>query len=316
MGGRGRNSIRVAAAGAVWGAIAALAAAPAAADGPFGLVLEGSFAEGGFDRDDYRPPVTHFILNESPFITTELRPLYVHHRIPGEFATQGGDIDAVAVEGRLAITERLAFIATTDGWADIDFNAALPDTDGFLDVTAGFKYAVISDPARGEIVSLGLRYTAPVGDIKTGGIELTGRGAGYLNPFVTGAKVWQRFQIQGSAGMQIALSDENWSYVHLGAHTDYEVINGVFPFFEANAILPFDGGNQFAKNTPVFAKLTGADILDIGAPEPDEIVTVGAGARFRLTQNVLLGAGVETNVMPDQNTAFDFRFTTDLVVHF
>lgn len=302
--------------GAIAVGASVIAGAPAKAESPFGLVLEGSFAPGGFDRDDYRPAVTHFVLNESPFITTELRPIYAHHEIPADFATAGGDIDAVALQGRLAVTERLAIIATTDGWADLDFNAVLPDTDGFLDIGLGFKYALISDPEAGHIVTAGLRYTAPTGNIKTGGIELTGRGNGFLNPFVTGAKIWNRFAAQGSVGMQIALSEENWSYVHMGAHVDYEVLNGFFPFFEANAILPVDGGNQFAKGTPVFGKLTGAEFLDLGAPDPDEIATVGAGARFRFTQNVIVGAAFATNVLSDINTAYDWRFTMDMVVHF
>ncbi len=304
-------------AGAVTGlALLAVAAPALAGDGPFGLNLAGSFGEGGFDRSRYTPPVTHFILNESPFITTELRPIYVHQNIPESFVTDGGQVNAVALQGRVALTDRLAIIATTDGWADVQFDSVLPDTDGFLDIAAGLKYAIVSDPAAGNIVSLGLRYTAPIGDIETAGIDLTGRGDGYLNPFISAAKTWEKVQLQGSLGAQIALSDANWSYAHMSVHANYEIVAGVFPFIEANALIPFDGGGEFAKNTPVLSRLTGADILDIGAPDPDEIVTLAAGARFRLTDHVVLGAAFEGNVAEQKNSVFDWRVTTDLVAHF
>ncbi|MEM7236391.1 MAG: hypothetical protein AAF501_00985 [Pseudomonadota bacterium] len=133
----------------------------------FGFDLKGSFGEGGFDR--YVPPFTFFVLNETPFITTEIKPVYAYHNLPNNFVTEGGDIHGVAVQGRLALGDRFGIIATSDGWADVDFNAALPDTDGFLDLSAGAKYAAVSNPADGEILTVGLRYTAPTGNIDTAG---------------------------------------------------------------------------------------------------------------------------------------------------
>lgn len=295
----------------------AMSAPPALAeDGPFGLKLEGSFGEGGFDRKSYVPPTTHFVLNESPFVTTELRPIFVRHNIPEDFVTTGGDVTAVALQGRLAITERLGIIATTDGYADVNFDRVLPDDDGLLDIAAGVKYAVHFDPADQSIVSVGLRYTAPLGSLETAGIELTGRGKGYLNPFVTGAKTFGLVQLQGAAGAQIALSEDNWSYGHLHGHVNFRLTSNIYPFFEANALLPFDGGDQFASGTPVFGRLTGADILDIGAGDPVNIVTLGAGARVRINDNIILGFAGEANTPQQTNTVFDWRLTTDLVVHF
>ncbi len=293
------------------------APAPAQAeDGPFGLKLAGSFGENGFDRRRYVPPVSLFVLNETPFITTEVRPIYAHHEIPEDFITNGGDIDAFAVQGRLAITERLGIIATTDGWADIDFDQTLEDTNGFLDVAAGLKYAVHFDPAAGEILTVGLRYTAPVGDIDTNGLDLTGRGDGYVNPFVTGAMTLERFQFQASAGAQIALSEKNTSTAHVSGHVNYRLLPNLFPFVEANALIPIDGGDQLPKNAGALSKVTGAEFLDLGSPDPQEIVTVGGGFRYRLSDNAVLGAGVEANVVERADTAFDWRITTDLILHF
>lgn len=164
-----------------------LSSTSALADGPFGLKLDGSFGAGGFSR--YVPPITNPLFNETPFITSELKPIYIYHDIPNSFVTDGGDVNVIALQARLAITERLGFIATTDGYSFLDFKSTLPDDNGFNDLAAGFKYAFYSDPAEGMIATAGLRYTIPVGSLESGGLDFNGTGNGYLNPFVTAAKL-------------------------------------------------------------------------------------------------------------------------------
>ncbi len=298
---------------------AALVAAPAAAQDPLGLGMDlaGSLGErGGWTR--YVPPVTQFVLNETPFITTELKPVFLYHNIPDGFITDGGRVIAGAVQGRLAINDRFAIIATTDGYADIDFDEVLPDTDGFLDLTAGVKYALISDPAAGNILTAGLRYVAPVGNIETGGIDLNGGSSkGYVNGFLTGAKIFETgTQVQAAVGYQAALDrSENWSFVHLHVHVDHEVSPGFYPLIETNFILPTDGGQRIPG-----ASLTGADVFDIGASDPDGIVTFAAGARYRFTENVIAGGAFEANLVDigadEANSVYGWRITTDLTIHF
>jgi len=294
---------------------AALGLAPAAgAEGLFGLDLSGSLGEGGFDR--YVPPVTMFVLNETPFITTELRPIYAYHRLPDGFLTGGGDVHAVALQGRVAITERLGFIATTDGYADLDFDAGLPDTDGFLDLAAGLKYALISDPAAGRILTAGIRYTAPIGDIDTAGIDLTGRGDGYVDVFLSGARLYDSgTQVQGSIGVNLSVDGDNVSNVHLHGHLDHEILPGLFPLVEANMLLPIDGGNQLPG-----ANLTGADVFDLGASDPETIFTLAIGARYRPMQNVIFGVALEGNILDigddTAESVYGTRVTTDVTIHF
>src|SRR5215467_14175143 len=73
------------------------ASAPARADFWDALDLDGSLgAAGGHHR--YVPAISNPLFNETPYITTELRPLYLHNDIPSGFITQGGHIDAGAVE--------------------------------------------------------------------------------------------------------------------------------------------------------------------------------------------------------------------------
>ncbi|PWE28858.1 hypothetical protein DDZ14_18270 [Maritimibacter sp. 55A14] len=306
-------------------AATALTAAPAAAQGLLGAAQKGSFGAGGFSR--YVPPVTHPTLNETPFITTELKPIYAYHEIPSDFLTGGGEVNVIAAQIRYAFSDRLGLIATTDGYSDLNFDGVLTDTDGFNDLTAGLKYAIYSNPSDGEIVTVGARYTLPVGNIDTnsplGNIELNGTGNGYLDLFASGAKLYEGgTQVQGSIGVQIAMSNDNWSYVHAHVHVDHEIAPGFFPLLEANAIIPIDGGNRIPAGP--LDNLTGADLFDIGADDPDETLTVAAGFRYRFSENAIFGLAAEKNLIENdingvpgsESSVFDWRLTTDLTIHF
>lgn len=293
--------------------VSALALFAAVAAGP---AMAGSFGEGGFAR--YVPPVTHPTLNETPFITTEAKPIYIYHDIPDGFAgSDGGTVNVVALQARLAITDRLGFIATTDGYTWIDFDDG-PSEDGFNDIAAGLKYAVVSDPAAGTIFSVGARYTAPLGNLDVLGLDLNGTGAGYIDVFASGAQLMDKMQIQGSVGAQVALSGDNWSYIHASLHGDYEVAPGFYPLIEANLIVPIDGGNQLNG-----VNLTGVEIADLGASDPEATLTIAAGMRLRLSDNVILGAAFEKNLITHDITGdggeaniFGWRITSDVTIHF
>ena len=279
-------------------------AAAEEASTPFGLDLKGSLGEGRHSR--YVPPLTNPIFNETPYITTEARAFYFHHQLPEGFVTSGGNVDLVALQLRVALTERLGFIATKDGYADFDFDSVLPDEDGFANIALGFKYALISVPEDESIVTAGLRYEIPINDLETGGIELQGDGAGFLNPFVTGATTFGDLGLQASLGANIALDPEvDTSILHYSLHADYEVLPGLFPLIELNGFTPIDHGN-----------LNGVDVLNFGSEDRDTTLTIGGGFRYRLNDNFQIGTGAETPITDKDNTIFDYRVYVDLVLSF
>ena len=50
---------------------------------------------------------------------TEVRPLYVYHKVDDDFLSpllDGGDAHVVALQLRVAVTDRLAILATKDGY--------------------------------------------------------------------------------------------------------------------------------------------------------------------------------------------------------
>ncbi|MEL6793794.1 MAG: transporter, partial [Pseudomonadota bacterium] len=272
--------------------------------------LVGSLGEGGFSR--YVPPVTNPVFNETPLITTEIRPIYIHQNIPDDFLTGGGNVDIVAAQIRVAVTDRFGLLATTDGFADVDFdNNALPDSDGFADLAIGAKYALHYDPAAGEVFTLGARYTLPSGDITVGALELSGNGAGYIHAFASAMKIAGPWQFQGSLGIEQGLSSELTSFFHASAHISYELFDGFYPLVEANVFLPYDGGDQIPGSS-----LTGFEVADLGSSDPEDTVTVAGGFRWRLHDNAIMGAAFEYNLNESANSLFEWRSMFDVAIHF
>ena len=64
---------------------------------------------------------------------------------------------------RWAITDRLAFIATQDGFFNIELDNGA-SLDGWMDLAAGFKYALIDDVENQFILTPGLTVHLPTGD--------------------------------------------------------------------------------------------------------------------------------------------------------
>lgn len=277
-----------------------------------GLDLKGSLGEGRHSR--YIAPITNPVFNETPYNTTEARAFYFYHVLPDDFVTDGGTVNFVALQLRLAITERLGFIATKDGYGDFDFDEALNDTDGFSNIALGFKYAFYSDPETETIATAGLRYEIPVNDLDTSGIELMGDGSGFLNPFVTASRQFGDFGLQASFGGNFALEpSEDTSILHYSAHVDYELFEGIFPLIEFNGFTAIDNANR---STGALSQLDGVDVLNFGSENRDTTLTLGGGFRFLLTDHLQIGTAYERTITDDDNTIFDYRCYFDVVWHF
>jgi hypothetical protein len=226
--------------------------------------------------------------------------------------TDGGYVNLAALQLRLALTERLGFIATKDGYADAHFDEVLGDEDGFSNIAFGFKYAILSDPESESLLTAGLRYEIPINDLETGGIELQGDGDGFLNPFVTGATTFGDLGLQASLGANIALDgDADTSILHYSLHADYEVLPGLFPLIEMNGFTPIDHANRL---TGALGELDGVDLLNFGSDDRDTTITIGGGLRYRFTDNVQLGLGAETPITDNDDSIFGYRLYADLVL--
>ncbi|MFZ4763806.1 MAG: hypothetical protein ACOYMN_02535 [Roseimicrobium sp.] len=252
-------------------------------------------------------PVTNPMFFEDPVIRTEIRPIFAYHRIHSSFEAGSGEAELYAVQLRYAITDRLAFIAVQDGYFNVDLDAGV-ELDGWMDLAAGFKYALFEDAANQFIVTPGFTFHIPTGDDEV----FQGRGSGEWNPFVSAEKGFGDLHLIGNIGVRVPNDgDEQSTVLHYSAHVDYHVCNWFIPFVEANGWTVLSEGN----NVPFRGE--GYDVINFGSSNADGVtqVLVGGGFRSRVLENVDLGVAYEKAVVSPEGLTDD-RFTFDVCIRF
>lgn len=253
-------------------------------------------------------PVANPLFFESPLIESEIRPLFMYHRIADDLGTGGGDVQVYAVEARWAVNDRLALIATKDGFIDFNPNTGLTRETGFADIGFGVKYAVVDRPEDAWILTPGIRLEVPTGNTDV----FQGNGAGEWNVFLSGAKGFDRFHITGNGGLRIPndFGDEN-AQAHYGLMVDYYTCSYFIPFAVVH------GSTVLSQGDGLPLSFEGADLINFGASRAGGFTQViaGGGFRSRLSAVFDLGFAYEIAVTKPKGLFRD-RFTVDLAWRF
>jgi len=261
-------------------------------------------------------PVSNPVNFEDPRPTTEIRPIYAYHHIAQDFPTNGGDAHVVAAQLRLALTDRIGFIATKDGytWVRPGAKGAAP-VEGYADLAFGLKGVLYRDPDQHTLATFGFRYEAPSGNKDV----FQGQGSGQLNPFLSGLWGTDRAHLMAYTGPRISIDGADSSYWDTSVHGDYRFEN-FFPLLEVNWIQVTQSGRRLPVNQEGF------DFYNLGATgaKGTGVVTMAMGGRWRALDDIKLFDG-RVGVL-DLGTAyefplssrkdiFDWRITTDLIFH-
>ena len=252
-------------------------------------------------------PLSHFVNFEDPRIQSEIRPIFAHHEIDDDFITQGGNVQLYAVQARLALTEDLAFIATKDGFIDLN-PKALPDQTGWADIDLGFKYAFYQDAVAGEIFTGGLRYSIPVGDDDV----FQGQGDGLFNPFISGAIAVDDWNFMAATGFRIPFDSDDSAFYDLDIHVDYE-FGQFYPFLELGVITVVSEGDRLPETSE------GQDLFNFGSnnSQGETLVTLTGGGRYRITDDIDFGAGVQFPLTSGAGSnIIDYRVYSDFIFRF
>jgi len=252
-------------------------------------------------------PVANPIFFEDPIIRSEIRPIFAYHRIDPGFVTGDGDAELYALQLRYAITDRLAFIATQDGYFNVHTDN-LGDLDGWMDVAAGFKYALIDDPANQFILTPGFTFFIPMGNEEV----FQGRGSGEWNVFVSAEKGFNDLHLTTNVGVRFPNdTSEQSTILHYSLQADYYASRWFIPFVVANGWTVLADGNGLPLTTE------GYDVINFGASRSSgsTVMTVGGGFRSRLTKNIDFGAAYEVAVISPEGLTDD-RFTFDFSIRF
>ena len=252
-------------------------------------------------------PVTNPLFFEDPQIRSEVRPLFIYHNIHDSFATGGGIARVYAVQARWAVTDRLAIIATKDGYIDLDLPGGGGE-DGWADIGAGLKYALIDDRENQFILTPGFKFELPSGNRDV----FQGNGKGEWNLFVSSAKGFGSFHVTGSAGVRLPNDwDKETASAHYSIQFDYHAHQYFIPFVAANGFTTLSD----AEALPF--KVEGYDLINFGSADAKGFtqITVGGGFRSRILTNLDVGVAYEVGVTRPRGL-FDDRFTVDMIYRF
>lgn len=270
--------------------------------------------------EGFTPPVSMPYFFEDPFITTEVSAHAIWHDFPWDSVFRGGDAYVLAVQARVAITEKLAFIATKDGYTFLrpGSHSAVDADQGFFDIMAGLKYALIENREDGYILTPALRFMLPTGERGV----FSGNDSGAFVPSISGAMRLGPAHLIGSFGSQLPFSNNKGSQsIFYNLHADVPIPDlPIVPFLELNGTTWTQSGkgerkvqtkDRFGLGTQpltpaqdvVFDSLghtaqrrfEGADVVNLGSEgvAGRTIMTLAAGMSFPLTDHVTLASYYE-----------------------
>lgn len=244
---------------------------------------------------------------ESPFVNTEVRPIFMVHELPEELPTGDAHVIVAAVQARVALTEQLQFIVTEDGVSFID-TEAFGKTEGWNDITAGLKYAFLADKDNNLMAAGGLRFQGNTGsrDVLQGATdELSGfltvyKGLGDRTNMI--ADVNYRFPLDHHDGNQIL----SWD-----VHFDFEAATGLFPLFELHGLHYLTNGNRLPFN------FGGLDYANIGSARVagSHVFWATFGLRWQVIDQVSLGIGYSVPLEEAESSdIMESRFILDAIL--
>jgi len=264
-------------------------------------------------KDKVASPISNPVFFEDPFIRTELEPVFLWTEIDGTLAPGvdvGGDVFLYAAQIRYAVNDRLAIIATKDGYVDAN-PKLLAHQEGFADLAAGIKYALIDDEEKQLIVTPGFEFELPTGNEDV----FQGNGMGEWDFFVSAAKGFDDFHAVANVGLRIPnnFADETAS-AHYSLQLDYHAHQYFIPFASLNAFTTLNSASHNG-GLPIGLPFEGADLINFGSSQSagETDVFIGGGFSSHITEKIAAGVAWETAVT---ESFFGQRVTVSVNVGF
>lgn len=258
-------------------------------------------------RDKPRP-VGSPLYFEDPFINSDLRFIYLWHDIPKSSQLRGGELNVYALQARLAITERLQFIATGNNVSHLT-GPIIEDATGYNDIALGLKYALLVDHQNDFLLSTGLRWKLSNGHAKVlqGNVD-------ELSPFISAYKGWGNWNFIADVAGRIAMDEHQGNHVlSWNFHVDYEVCKYFFPMLEIHGLHYMSSGDRLPLD------VGGLDYANIGSADlaGRNVYWGGLGFRVPIVEHLSWGAVYEFPLQdPQNNDIFQQRVTTNIILTF
>jgi hypothetical protein len=256
-------------------------------DGSYDEAPRGLFAS---DRafPGFIGPISNPVLSKDPRSLTEARFLFINNIIPPEHLLGGGNFQTYHLQLRVALSERLSFIAEKDGFAAVHPHIG-GNADGWLNLAAGLKYLLIRDVQHQFLVSSGLMYEVPTGERRA----FQGTGQGIATAFLTlGKEIGTKAHLLDTFGFQFpADREDNSSFFYNSLHLDYQLFECLYPLAEVNWFHYVAGGHHGLP--PGLGEGDGLVNLGTSGVSGNDLVTFAVGLKAILGAHAELGAAWE-----------------------
>jgi hypothetical protein len=289
--------------------------------------LQGAF-QGGADRaifqsdhkfDSFTSPLTNPFLFEDPRALTEFRPIFMWQQTPTNNPVfHGGDNIFVGAQFRVAITDWLSVVVNKLGgtWMEVHdpVNPAFNSHDGFSEIWVGPKVTFIRNDCTGTLMAAGLTFQIPAGS----GRVFQDTGSLSIDPYFSFAQNFLRstygsFNFINTTGYAIPTDNQRSGYFHTSFHLDFDVGNfhRIYPLVELNWFYYGQNGH------PLNLGFEGADLFNFGSNNAGRSdLNIAVGARYKFTENIQMGAGIQWGLLNPVHSLEGFRVTVDLILRY
>ncbi len=272
-------------------------------------ILYPGFVNGMRGFENFFDPIGQPLYFETPFINTNVRILYIYHKFPEKGQIRGGDLNVLAAEARLALTDRLAFIATKDGHSWLNAGV-VPEDNGWNDISVGLKYALIADRATNTVLTTGVRWEWSNGDN-----EVLQGNSQEISPFLTLAKGYENFHFIGNVNFRFPTNKNQGNQIFSwDAHFDYDLssvgLKGFAPVIELHGLHYLSDADRLPVN------FGGMDYDNFGSTDVSgsTVIWIGLGGRLKLTPQVSIGSTFELPLTNRNADILDHRVTFDITL--
>jgi hypothetical protein len=260
---------------------------------------------------DFISPMTNPVYFEDPRTLTEVRTIFAQHAVPFRGPLTGGNVQLLAAQVRVALTDRLSIIATKDGFFWFSNNLPFSPNDGWADVNAGLKYNLYTSDDYSQMLSAGLTYEAPWGSTRA----YQGNGSGQFNLFATGGtRVGDLGHFVSALGWKVPADRVNNSqFMYWSAHLDRQISGtGFYIFGETNWYHYLASGKRIPG-----LNIEGGDLFNFGSGNVagNDIVTGALGAKYKPTQLQELGIALEAP-LTNRRDVLESRLTLDWIIRY
>jgi hypothetical protein len=262
-------------------------------------------------------PISNPFLAEDPRALTEIRPIFLYQKVPGEQPNfRGGDVWFLGARGSIALSERFSVTLNKLGGIGVSPGGGSPygKDFGFAELWLGPKYTFWRDPQGGTVAAGGVIFQIP-----TGGQSSTFQNTGSLGitPYATVGKTlgelkFGSFNGISTAGYNFASNSERNEFFYWSNHLDFDVGNH-HRFYTVAELNYF----QYGKGGKTNFSGVGHDLINFGTRTPANasLVTGALGGRFKITEAAQIGGAFELPLLGNRDI-FQYRFTMDLIIRY